>query len=197
MLRFTSCLIGLWMVAGVPAFAKDVFDVMPAALVDVARDLDKDCKSQGLGHVIKSDNYGLIDAGLADLDRDGKTDYVVYNCMFGCSDKPNAFTGIASPCPWGSLLLSGELRGKRVFIPGVVTRIYDGDPVTLVVTRPRILRLEGNYCSDPQPTSDPQHLYKLQGDKILLVSKCPDGGCQSLASNIQPAKTKLSPLPFD
>lgn len=197
MRRLAFCLVTSCLLSIPPAMAKDTFEAMPAAIAAVARDLDKECKAQGLGHVIKSDNYGLIDREFADFDHDGKRDYIVYNCMFGCSEKPGAFTGTGSPCPWGSLLLSGELRGKRLFVPGVVNRIYDGKPLTMVITRPKTLRLEGNYCSDRQPATDPQHLYKLEGGKILLVDKCPEGGCQSLAANFAAPQQNLAPLPIE
>ncbi len=197
MFRLASTLIALCILAVPQAAAKDVFEAMPAAVAAFARNLDRECKSSGMGHVVKSDNYDLMDLGLSDVDDDGKTDYVVYNCMFGCSEKPGAFTGTGSPCPWGNLLLSGELRGKKLFIPGVVNRIYDGDPVTLVITRPKSLRLGGNFCSVLQPTTDQQYLYKLEGSKILLVDNCPKGGCQSLAANFSSPGTGLLPLPGD
>lgn len=178
MFRLIACLIGVGVCAGVPASAKDVIKSLQPAVAAYAQDLDAEYKASRLGHVVASENFAMLTDGPGDLNGDGHAEHIVYKCMFGCSEKPAAFTGTGTPCPFGNLLLSGNGAYAKLFVPGVVSKVYATNPVVVAITRPRTLRLHGNYCESPQINYDPQFLYELRDSRFQLVTMCPETGCE-------------------
>ncbi len=147
---------------------------IPADLSSYVEALDRECQAMDLGHAVANDNYTLANPGADDVNGDGRRDYFMYRCMFGCSRNPDVFMGTGTPCPSGTLLLSDS---RSIFIPGRVTAVAPGRSLRVVVKRPRALRLKGNYCHDPFPQSDPGYVYELRGDGLRLVGPCPPSGC--------------------
>ncbi|MBL8908996.1 MAG: hypothetical protein JNM20_20160, partial [Rhizobiales bacterium] len=151
---------------------------LPPAVASFATQFDGECKQKGLGAVVASENF-RIDEDL-DLNGDGKTDYLLYKCMFGCAGDLSALTGRLTPCPWGTLLLSEAGGYKRIFLPGMVNHIQSAPTVRAVISPPRILRLVGNYCADPRATFDPQYVYELKAGRFERIAMCPESGCKEL-----------------
>ena len=176
----TCCVLAVvWMLAGISAEAKDFFPDLPGPVATYAKQFDQECRTRGLGEAIINENYRTGNPGPADVNGDGAPDYVIYNCMFGCSEKPFAFAGIGTPCPWGNLLMSRAGQYTKVFLPGKISRIEAGPPVWISLQRPRELRAAGNYCKDPFPNSDPIYIYELKKEHFQLVGSCPsDGTCE-------------------
>ena len=166
----------IWMLAGISAEAKDSLPYLPGPVASYAEQFDKECQSSGLGHVVVNEHYSADNPGPKDVNGDGVPDYVIYKCMFGCSEKPFAFVGIGTPCPWGSLLLSQGGHYATLFLPGRVSRVQSGSPVRISLQRPRELRASGNYCKEPFPDSDPVYIYELKKERFQLVGSCPSGG---------------------
>ena len=187
MFRLIACLISLGVCAGVPASAKDAMKSLQPAIDAYAQDLDAECKASGLGHVVASENFAMLAEGPGDLNGDGQAEYIVYKCMFGCSEKPAAFTGTGTPCPFGNLLLSGEGTYAKLFLPGVVSMVFAAKPVAVAITRPRTLRMHGNYCQSPQVNYDPQYLYQMRDGRFQLVTMCQETGCEWPVGTSTPA----------
>ena len=132
-------------------------------------------------------NYSNDGRGVVDVNADGRKDYVVYKCMFGCSGDPRAFTGKSTPCPWGSLLLSEPEGYEQVFLPGKVNRFHTGLTVKISIKRPRALRLVGNFCKDPFPDYDPEYAYQLKEGRFQLLGMCSPNNAQDFAIASIPA----------
>lgn len=162
------------------SFAADPLRRLPEPVQAFAQQFEKDCAANGLGRLVTNDNYDGRRNKPLDVNDDGVPDYVVYKCMFGCSGNPLAFEGRGTPCPWGSLLLSQPEGHKAVFLPGMVTQVLQGMPLRLAITRPRALRLLGNYCEDGYGDHDPQYVYELKGLKLIEKGMCPLGSCGPL-----------------
>jgi hypothetical protein len=189
MLRLIHLLLPVWMLVGTEVSAKDPFEGVPAAIASYAAQFEQDCASSGLGHVVPSDNYGEFEGEPFDLNGDQVPDYIVYKCMFGCSAKPEAFTGRGTPCAWGSLLLSDAGGHAALFLPGLAARVFAGPPIRVAITRPRAFRIGGNYCKDPDPGFDPQYAYELKAGRFQLIGRCPSGGCETLLAQSDRAST--------
>jgi hypothetical protein len=166
----------IWMLAGISAEAKDFLRDLPGPVASYAKQFDQECHTRGLGEVVINENYSADNPGPKDVNGDGDPDYVIYNCMFGCSEKPFAFVGIGTPCPWGNLLMSHGGQYTKIFLPGKVSRVQAGPPVRISLQRPRELRVSGNYCRDPFPDSDPVYIYELKKERFQLVGSCPSAG---------------------
>jgi len=164
----------------ISAEASEPFREVPAPVVTFAQQFQKDCQSNDWGDVVPGEFYRLNEDQTQDLNGDGVVDYIVYKCMFGCTAKPDAFVGVGTPCPWGSLLLSEEGTYKAIFLPGVVNRVGHGPHMRIKITKPRALQLEGNFCDMGHPSLDPQHVYELKDGRFQLVRRCPEGGCNDL-----------------
>jgi hypothetical protein len=162
-------LVVIWMLAGIPAVAKDLLRDLPGPVAHYAEQFDQECRASGLGRVVVNENYSADNPGPSDVNGDGAPDYVIYKCMFGCSEKPFAFVGIGTPCPWGSLLISDAGQYKKLFLPGKVSSVQAGSPVRISLQRPRELRASGNYCKDPFPDSDPLYIYELKGRAVPVA----------------------------
>lgn len=154
--------------------------VFPAPIAQFASQFAQECEDNGMGELIKTENYSEVLHGPADFNRDGVRDYIVYKCMFGCSRAPNAFAGTGMPCPWGSLLLSGAEGHRQVFLPGVVTAIHTDQVLKIEVRRPRTLRLLGNYCNGGFGNHDIAHLYEFKDRRFQLLGRCSTNGCHTL-----------------
>jgi hypothetical protein len=179
-MRTSPFLLGFFAVAllGKPAPAADDLRDLPVPVAAFAMQFADECRQNGLGEVVASEEFSLKDD--LDINSDQKPDYLVYKCMFGCSQKPSAFTGRLTPCPWGALLLSGDGGYKKIFLPGVVSDIKAADTVKAVISNPRTLRLVGNFCKDPNANFDPQYIYELRSDRFQRVAMCPQSGCGEL-----------------
>jgi hypothetical protein len=192
MLRRALAVLVLAFLGGGSASAKDPMAELPAPVASYAERFDKECRDQGLGHVVLSDNYADRDYGFEDVNADGVRDYFIYKCMFGCSGKPQAFTGLVTPCPFGALLLSGRDGHSEVFIPGMVRRARLGPALLVKLQRPRALRLVGNFCTDPFADYDPEYVYELKDKRFVLLGMCPQAGAGDCLSGIG-SKTELKP----
>lgn len=170
--------VPVWMLAGVQAFAQDSLGDLPLPVASFAREFDQECISSGKGHVVSNEYYGEL-LGSHDLNGDRLPDYFTYKCMFGCSEKPLAFKGIGSPCPWGVLLLSENSGHNQIFVPGMVNDVDAGPPLKIAVTRPRSL---GDWCKGRYPKSDIQYVYELRSGRFQLLGMCPPTGCKTLLS---------------
>jgi hypothetical protein len=178
-----AILLSLCLVA-VPARAADRLEKLPPPVLAFAQQFEKECRDNGLGQLTVNENYSDDGRGEADVNGDGQTDYVVYKCMFGCSQNPLAFVGKSSPCPWGSLLLSSPAGYDHVFLPGRISRFSPDSSVKISITRPRALRLIGNFCKDPFPDYDPEYVYQLKEGRFQLLGMCsPNGKADCLASS--------------
>jgi hypothetical protein len=185
MLRLALAVFALVFLHAVQASADDPVAELPAPVAAYAERIDRECRDQGLGHVVLSDNYTDKDYGVADVNADGLRDWFIYKCMFGCSGKPDAFTGRVTPCPFGALLLSdrGGAYGE-VFIPGMVRRAKPGAALRVTLQRPRALRLVGNFCKDPFADYDPEYAYELKDRRLVLLGMCaPNGAADCLAAS--------------
>ncbi len=166
----------IWTLIGIPAAAGDGLRDLPGPVAYYAEQFDQECRASSLGHVVVNENYSADNPGPSDVNGDGAPDYVIYKCMFGCSEKPFAFVGIGTPCPWGSLLMSDAGQYKKLFLPGKVSSVQAGPPVRISLQRPRELRASGNYCKDPFPDSDPLYIYELKAERFQLLGSCPSAG---------------------
>ena len=175
------CLIVvLLLLAGTEAIAKDSLSNLPLPIATFARQFDQECVANNKGHVVSNEYYGEL-LGSPDLNGDNKPDYFTYKCMFGCSEKPLAFKGIDSPCPWGTLLLSSDSGYIGIFIPGMINSVNADNSLRISVTRPRSL---GDWCKGRYPKSDIQYVYELKDAKFRVVGTCPEFGCKTLLSDL-------------
>jgi hypothetical protein len=192
MLRLALALLALGLLDGGAALANDPIVGLPAPVASYAQRFDKECRDAGLDHVVLSDNYADKDYGVQDVNADGARDYFIYKCMFGCSEKPDAFTGRVTPCPFGALLLSHQGGYSEVFIPGMVRRAKLGPSFLVILQRPRALRLVGNFCKDPFADYDPEYVYELKDKRLVLLGMCPQNGAADCLAGIG-SKTELAP----
>jgi hypothetical protein len=181
-------LVPICLMATNPTFAADPLKGLPAPVKAYAMQFEEDCRTNKLGHLVTNGNFEGHTDKSEDVNSDGKPDYFVYKCMFGCSEKPSALEGRGTPCPWGSLLLSEPDGYKAIFLPGMVTQVYPGKPLRVAITRPRTLRLLGNFCEDGFGDHDPQYVYELTGAKLLSQGMCPLGSCGTLLSQFGSSK---------
>ena len=166
------------------AAAESSLENIPAPVLIFAKQFENECRGNGLGSLVVNENYS-DDRGQRDWNADGRRDYIVYKCMFGCDKNPFAFTGISSPCAWGSLLLSNGSTYDQIFLPGRVTRIAPGPPISVSIKRPRGLRLIGNFCEDPFPDYDPEYVYELKDHRFQVLGMCSaDKGMECLPGSV-------------
>ena len=181
MSHFSHLVLAALVLTVPPAYSKDPLRELPGPVASYAGQFDQECHELGLGQVVVNENYRADNPGPKDVNGDGVPDYVIYRCMFGCSEKPFAFVGIGTPCPWGSLLLSHGAQYANVFLPGMVSGIQAGPPVRISLQRPSEQRVGRNYCKDPFPKSDPVHVYELKQERFQLVGTCPLRGTCEIA----------------
>ncbi len=167
-----------------PAISKDVLRDLPQPIQSFATPFAAECRAGGFGDLVLSDHYRDQFPDMPDVNGDSLPDYAVYKCMFGCSGKPKAFEGIATPCAWGNLLLSEGDTYKAVFLPGLVVRIEAGPPVRIAVAKPRALQINGNYCDDGYPANSQQQVFELKDGRFRLAGMCDDSGCKGLLERL-------------
>jgi hypothetical protein len=170
----------LGLISGTQAFAKDSLKDLPRPIATFAKQFDQECVANKMGHVVSNEYYGEL-FGSPDLNGDSKPDYFTYKCMFGCSEKPLAFKGMDSPCPWGTLLFSTTFGYTEIFVPGMVNDVTVDASLRISITRPRSL---GDWCKGRYPKSDIQYVYELKDGKFRVVGTCPESGCKILLSDI-------------
>lgn len=161
-----------------PVDAKLRIAGLPSPVAAYASELQRECEKGGEGDLAASDDFGLAAISSFDFNNDGAKDYFVYRCFFGCTRNPSFFLGRGSPCGWGELLLSGAGGPQRIFVPGMLNRVLNVSTAEIVVTRPRGLRLIGNYCSLGFADHDPQYVYKLKQGRFQIVGHCGDLNCR-------------------
>jgi len=180
MSHFSHLALTVLVLTAAPVFAQDPLHELPEPVASYAKQFDQECRTHGLGQVVVNENYSANNPGPKDVNGDGAPDYIIYKCMFGCSEKPFAFLGIGTPCPWGNLLMSNGGSYRKVFLPGMVSSIQAGPPVRISLHRPRELRLAGNFCKDPFPNFVPVQVYELKQERFQLVGTCPSSGACEL-----------------
>jgi hypothetical protein len=117
--------------------------------------------------------------GITDVNRDGARDYFVYKCMFGCADSPFALMSVGQPCPFGVMLLSSKMAYRTINLPGTITRLDEGPPLRIAVTRQRINKED---CQDPFGCS---YIFELKEGRLQLVQPSPNNGCSTLVSRTE------------
>lgn len=168
-----------------PALSKDVLRDLPQPIQSFATQFVAECRTNGFGDLVLTDLYRDQFPDMPDVNGDGFTDYTVYKCMFGCSGKPNAFQGIATPCAWGNLLLSEGGTYKAVFLPGLVVRIESGPPMRIAVTKLRALQFNGRLCEGGGvPRNSQQQVFELKDGRFRLAGMCDKSGCRSLLERL-------------
>jgi hypothetical protein len=179
MIRVLAVLLCLLIALALPSEAQESLARLPAPVAAYGAKFASDCRDNKLGSVVV--NEAFIDALRSeDVNGDGIDDHIVYRCMFGCSGKAAALTGTGTACPFGALLLSGPTGHREIFLPGMVNRMVQGEVLKIALTRPRALRLVGNFCSDPFADYDPQYVYALKDGRFQLLAACPEAGCEVL-----------------
>jgi hypothetical protein len=179
MFHISHLTLAILLLVAAPAFSQEALRNVPGPVASYARQFDKECQARGWGQAVINDNYRAENPGPSDLNGDGIRDYIIYNCMVGCSEKPFAFIGTGTPCPWGNLLMSNSDRYTKVFLPGKITGIKAGPPIRVLLQRPDELRIPENFCKDPFPKFNPVHVYELKKESFQFVGTCPpDGSCE-------------------
>jgi hypothetical protein len=137
------------------------------------------CSALGKPGVVTNEMYSDALFGAPDINHDGEPDYVEYKCMFGCEGAPFAFVGLGAPCRFGALLLSSEEGYKTVAIPGTITQLDQGPPLSIAVTRRPI------HAHDCDDDSECSYLFELREGRFQLVTPCPADGCRMHVSERQ------------
>jgi hypothetical protein len=180
MLRIAVLLLvaGLAVPEAAAAGARDV--ALPSPVAQHTEQWADECRAQGLGELIVTEHYPAQSRYPEDVNADGRPDYFVYKCMFGCSARATAFLGLGTPCAWGNLLLSEENGYRALFLPGMVSAVTTGARPRIAISRPKELRVVGNFCQSPFPDYNPHHVYELRDGRFQLFGLCPETGCRSL-----------------
>jgi hypothetical protein len=179
MTRFLCTLLAFAACAAAPAVA-DQHEAMPLAIAHYVQKLEKECLAGGHGSLVTTDIYSDTLFDRPDVNHDGVPDYFLYNCMFGCSEKPDKFTGTGSPCPWGTMLLSRNGGHQEIFFPGVVQKMALSGTLRIKVQLPQSLRLIGNYCTDGYGGFDPNFVYEFKDGRFQRIGMCSMIGCTDL-----------------
>ena len=169
--------------------SKDVVRNVPPPLQSFAAELAEECRSGGFGELTLTEHYRDQFPDMPDVNGDGRTDYIAYKCMFGCTAKPNAFEGLATPCAWGNLLLSEGAAYKAVFMPGLLSHIERGPPLRIAVGKPRALQINNNFCLDGYPANSQRQVFELKDGRFHLAGMCPESGCKGLLEQLAAMST--------
>jgi hypothetical protein len=179
MLRYLCASLAFTLFASAQAVA-DQERAMPLPVAQYAEKLERECLAGGHGSLVTTDIYSDTLFDRPDVNRDGVPDYIIYNCMFGCSEKPQKFTGTGSPCPWGTLLLSKDGGHQEIYLPGVVQKVSFSEALRIKVQVPQALRLIGNFCTDGFAEYDPNFVYEFKDGRFQRVAMCLLSGCADL-----------------
>lgn len=179
MIRYLCASLVLTACTAVQA-AADQHSGMPPAVARYAEKLEKECLAGGHGSLVTTDIYSDTLFDRPDVNQDGVPDFIVYKCMFGCSEMPTKFTGTGGPCPSGTLLLSEDGGHQEIFLPGVVQKVSFSETLRIKVQVPQTLRLIGNYCTDGFADYDPNFVYEFKDGRFQRVGMCLTSGCADL-----------------
>ena len=149
---------------------------LPDPIRAYAEQFEPYCAALKKPGVVANEMYSDRLFGAPDINHDGKRDYFEYKCMFGCNGVPFAFVGMEQPCPFGALLLSTDAGYQAISIPGTITQLDSGPPITIAVTRWRINLKD---CGDELQCS---YLFELREGRFQLITPCPSSGCKRLVS---------------
>lgn len=147
---------------------------LPSPIRDYAAALKPYCEQIGMKDVVVNRIYSDRFFGPLDVNADGRRDYIVYKCMFGCDGEPYALQGLGPSCMFGSLLLSSEAGYRNVPVPGQLQDLNQKPRLRIAVYRAHVNPQDcGNswYCN---------YVYELRQDWFRLVGPCPPNGCRSL-----------------
>lgn len=175
-LRVMTILIGLcggFAQAGTPPRLAD----LPQPIHDYAASLKPYCEQIGRHEVIVNGIYSDRFFGALDVNADGRRDYIVYKCMFGCDGEPYALQGLGPSCMFGSLLMSSESGYRSVPVPGQLTHLVQAPQLRVAVYRAHIHAQDCGgqwYCN---------YVYELREGWFRLVAPCPAKGCEALLAS--------------
>lgn len=144
---------------------------LPPPVRAYAQDLAPFCSVIGRHAVVVNEMYAGDLFGAYDINHDGKRDYFVYKCMFGCDGEPFAFVGMGNPCAFGRLLLSSASGYTTIPLPGTINRFEAGRHIRVAVNRQRI---HTSDCDQFQCS----YIFEFREGRFQLVRPCPVVGCQ-------------------
>ena len=159
-----------------PATAEENLSRLPDPIRAYAEGFAPHCKVRGRSRVIVNEMYSGDLFGKPDINHDGLPDYFAYKCMFGCDDLPFAFVGLGIPCQFGVLLLSSGNGYLTVSLPGTITRLNEGPPTRIAVSRECI------HPEDRGTGTSCRYLFELREGRFQIVRPCPNDGCQAVMS---------------
>lgn len=172
MLRVITILFGLTAAetqAGTPPRLSD----LPPPVRDYAAALKPYCEHIGRHEVVANGIYSDRFFGVLDVNADGRRDYIIYKCMFGCDGEPYALQGLGPDCMFGSLLLSSGAGYRSVPVPGQLAGVDLAPRLRVAVYREHIHPQDcgGWYCS---------YVYEMREEWFRLVGPCGPKGCGAL-----------------
>lgn len=149
---------------------------LPAPIRDYALALKPYCEQIGKREVVVNAIYSDSFFGPLDANGDGRRDYIVYKCMFGCDGDPYALQGLGPGCMFGSLLLSSAAGYRSVPVPGQLASIDRAPQLRIAVYREHI------HAGDCGSAWYCNYVYELRQEWFRLVGACPPQGCRALLS---------------
>ena len=162
---------------------------LPPPIHDYAAALKPYCEQIGRREVVVNGIYSDRFFGALDVNADGRRDYIVYKCMFGCDGEPYALQGLGPGCMFGSLLLSSGVGYKSVPVPGQLASLERSSRLRVAVYREHIHAQDCGgqwYCN---------YVYELRDDWFRLVGPCPLKGCRALLSAPPEANGRQAAVP--
>ena len=177
MLRVIPMLFGLpaaVALAGTPPPLAD----LPPPILEYAMSLKPYCEQIGRHEVVVNGIYSERFFGTLDVNADGRRDYIVYKCMFGCDGAPYALQGLGPGCMFGRLLLSAEAGYRSVPVPGQLVRLEQSPRLRVAVYREHI---HAQDCGDKWYCD---YVYELREDWFRLVGPCSPDGCGALLTGL-------------
>lgn len=174
---------------------------LPPPVREYAEALKPYCEAIGKSEVVVNGIYSDRLFGELDVNRDGRRDYLIYKCMFGCDGEPYALRGLGPDCMFGSLLLSSGAGHRSVPVPGQLVSLDLSSRLRAAVYRAHIRKGDCGgawYCN---------YVFELREEWFRLVDVCPRKGCGVLLSArpenegrqvlVAPGEGESSPAPYD
>lgn len=149
---------------------------LPPPVREYADALKPYCEVLGRHEVVVNGIYSDRLFGELDINHDGRRDYIIYKCMFGCDGEPYALRGLGPDCMFGSLLLSTGTGHRSVPVPGQLVSLDLSSRLRVAVYRAHIRKGDCGaawYCN---------YVFELRDEWFRLVDVCPRKGCGALLS---------------